>query len=231
MPDSTAIAWSHCPPTPWHWLQLREPLLAVAYQPWLLGPLLGLLVWLIARRPLPVVVAMLLIAVLYSPIGTTCLSAWMQGQLPPSVPAASQPVAVLLGRGPQIAAVTTAEASRLVRDHVAVAVYVSGDAFATAQALQRQGVPAPLIAGDSCARTTWENATRTATWLRRHHPGAPVALITDPWQLPRAGAAFRRQGLVVLPIAVEPVLSPGQRNRLALRETAATLLYGVQGRL
>jgi uncharacterized SAM-binding protein YcdF (DUF218 family) len=56
-------------------------------------------------------------------------------------------------------------------------------------------------------------------------------LITDPWQLPRATAAFRRQGLVVLPIAVEPPLSAGQRNRLALRETAATLLYGLQGRL
>ena len=60
MPYSTAIAWSHCPPAPWLWLQLREPLLAVGYQPWLLGPLLGLLVWWIARRPLPVVVAMLL---------------------------------------------------------------------------------------------------------------------------------------------------------------------------
>ena len=94
-----------------------------------------------------------------------------------------------------------------------------------------RGLPAPLIAGDSCARTTWENATRTATWLRRHHPGAPVALITDPWQLPCATAAFRRQGLVVLPIAVEPLLSSDQRNRLALRETAATLLYGLQGRL
>ena len=58
-----------------------------------------------------------------------------------------------------------------------------------------------------------------------------MALITDPWQLPRATAAFRRQGLVVLPIAVEPPLSAGQRNRLALRETAATLLYGLQGRL
>ena len=150
MPDSTAIAWSHCPPAPWLWLQLREPLLAVGYQPWLLGPLLGLLVWWIARRPLPVVVAMVFIAVLYSPIGTTALSAWLQGQLPPSVPAALQPVAVLLGRGPQIAAATT---------------------------------------------------------------------------------AFRRQGLVVLPIAVEPPLSAGQRNRLALRETAATLLYGLQGRL
>jgi len=58
-----------------------------------------------------------------------------------------------------------------------------------------------------------------------------VALITDLWQLPRAITAFRRKGLVVLPIAVEPPLSPSQRNRLALRDTAATVLYGLQGRM
>ena len=72
---------------------------------------MGLLVWWIAHRPLLVVVV--LISVPYSPIGTTALSAWLQGPLPPSGPAASQPVAVLMGRGPQIAAATTAEASRL----------------------------------------------------------------------------------------------------------------------
>ena len=87
-----------------------------------------------------------------------------------------------------------------------------------------------LVSGDSCARTTWENATHTAAWLRKHHPGAPVLLITDPWQLSRATAAFRRQGLQVNPLAAAPVLGPTERNRLALRETAATLLYRLQGR-
>ena len=74
------------------------------------------------------------------------------------------------------------------------------------------------MSGD--ARTTWENATRTAAWLRQHHPGASlpaVLLITDPWQLPRAARAFARQGLQVHP--------------LALRESAATLLYRLQGRM
>lgn len=91
-------------------------------------------------------------------------------------------------------------------------------------------MPSARIAGDSCARTTWENATRTADWLLHHHPGSPVLLITDPWQLPRATAAFRRQGLTVQPIPVEPGLTATQRNRLALRETAGTLLYRLQGR-
>ena len=48
----------------------------------------------------------------------------------------------------------------------APAVNVSGDAISTAHALERQGVPSARIAGDSCARTIWENATRTVDLLR-----------------------------------------------------------------
>jgi len=57
-----------------------------------------------------------------------------------------------------------------------------------------------------------------------------VVLITDPWQLLRASAAFRRQGLQVHPLPAEPSFSSGQRNRIALRETAGTVLYALQGR-
>ena len=137
---------------------------------------------------------------------------------------------VLLGRGPPVAEATTALAAVVMRRGGAPAVYVSGDAISTAHALERQGVHSARIAGDSCARTTWENATRSADWLRHHHPGSPVLLITDPWQLPRATAVFRRQGLVVEPIPADPELSSTERNRLALRETAGTLLYKLQGR-
>ena len=80
------------------------------------------------------------------------------------------------------AAGTTAEASRLVHDHAAVAVYVSADAFPTAQALQRQVVPATP---------------------------AP------PGRTPLAA----------------PIGCAGQRNRLALRETTATVRYLLQGRM
>ncbi|MEA5423750.1 YdcF family protein [Synechococcus sp. CCY9202] len=113
----------------------------------------------------------------------------------------------------------------------ALAVYVSGDSRSTAERLLLLGVAPALVVGDSCARTTWENATRTAAWLRQHHPGAPVLLITDPWQLPRATRAFARQGLQVHPLAAEPALTPQEHNRLALREAAATLLYRLQGRI
>ena len=92
-------------------------------------------------------------------------------------------------------------------------------------------MPPELVAGDSCARTTWESVTLTTLWLQSHHPGAAVLLISDPWQLPRATAAFRRQGVVVEPISAEPLLNASRRNRLVLRETLGTVLYRLQGRM
>ncbi|MEA5423737.1 hypothetical protein [Synechococcus sp. CCY9202] len=80
---------------------------------------------------------------------------------------------------------------------------MSGDARSTAERLVQLGVAPSRIAGDSCARTTWENATR----------------------------AFARQGLQVHPLAAETPLTAPERNRLALREAAATLLYRLQGRM
>ena len=115
--------------------------------------------------------------------------------------------------------------------HKAQAVYVSGDSRSTAQLVVDAGGPAERVAGDSCARTTWENATLTSSWVQAHHPGAPVLFLTDPWQLPRAAHAFAHQGLRVLPLAVSPRLSRHERNRLALRETAGTLLYRLLGRM
>ena len=111
------------------------------------------------------------------------------------------------------------------------AIYISGDLRSTAKLVVDAGAPAGRVAGDSCARTTWENAILTSVWMQSHHPGAQVVLITDPWQLPRASHAFARQGLNVLPLAVSPRLSNRERNRLALRETAGTLLYRLQGRM
>ena len=222
------------------WLQLREPLLQLLYQPWLVLPLLGWITWRLSS-PLPalersaaVLLPVLCVALLYSPLGTAGLTAWLQRQLPPSpdpAPPEHPPaVVVLLGRGAKLAEATTAFAAAVVRRGGASAVYVSGDATSTAHALERKGVASAQIAGDSCARTTWENATRTADWLRHHHLGSSVLLITDPWQLPRATAAFRRQGLTVRPIPAEHSLTATQRNRLALRETAGSLLYKLQGR-
>jgi uncharacterized SAM-binding protein YcdF (DUF218 family) len=174
---------------------------------------------------------MVVLGFLYSPISTAVLSQWLDRQRPMAT-ALPTSVAVLVGRGPQIAQATTTLAARLQRDGLVEQVYVSGDSRATADQLLRLGVPSGEVFGDDCARTTWENATRTASWLRQRQPPVlAITLITDRWQLPRAALAFQRQGLAVRPLAPPLTMSASEQNHLALRETAATLLYRLQGRL
>ena len=246
------MVWTSCTPDPLSWFQLREPLLHVLNTPWLLLPGFSILsIGIFAALRIGLIRAsvfsaslVVLVSGIYSPFATKLLTAWLTTQLPPpqsisAGPTQQPPVVVLVGRGAQIAVGTTAVAALVVRDRPVLAVYVSGDSPSTAQALIRQGVPTQLVAGDSCARTTWENATFTAAWIRKQHllkhtadaQLPPVVLITDAWQLPRAAQAFSRQGLVVFPIAVAPVLTANQQNRLALRETAATILYRLQARI
>lgn len=234
------IDWTICTPDPLPWIGLREALLYVLLRPLLLVSLVaGLLVVLSLAlrrwsRCLIVIIGVLLVNAIYSPLATEWLSGWLTSQLPAPVELledAPLPVAVLVGRGPKIAKATSREAARLLKQHRVQAVYVSGDQRSTAQRVVDAGAPSERVAGDSCARTTWENATRTNTWLQSHHPGAPVLLLTDPWQLPRAAHAFAHQGLRVLPLAVSPKLSSHERNRLALRETAGSLLYRLLGRM
>jgi uncharacterized SAM-binding protein YcdF (DUF218 family) len=234
------MQWTACPPAPLAWFSLRDALFSLLRSPALLVPLLGLLAAALAwRLQLPrrallalALLAPLAFAAIYTPLATALLTRWLHTQLPSSpAPTTVLPVVVIVGRDPPIATATTQAAATRLRQGQAVAVYVSGDARSTAERLLELGVAPALVAGDSCARTTWENATRTAAWLRQHHPGAPVLLITDPWQLPRATRAFARQGLQVHPLAAEPPLTAPERNRLALREAAATLLYRLQGRM
>jgi len=70
-----------------------------------------------------------------------------------------------------------------------------------------------------------------------HHGTGPFSLATATTTCaavqhqPRAARAFSRQGLQVQPLTAESQLSATDRNRLALRETAATPLYRLQGRM
>jgi uncharacterized SAM-binding protein YcdF (DUF218 family) len=238
------VDWTHCPTGPLAWFSVRDLLLHGVTTPAVLLPLVaGLIVLTCAAagiawawRALLAGLAVLLASLLYSPLATAALSAWLASQIPASPsPSPGPALAVLVGRGPEIAAATTARAAGLLSQGRVQQIYVSGDTPATAERLLQLGVPPGRISGDSCARTTWENATVTGTWIRQHNPASSrpaIVLITDPWQLPRASRAFLRQQLVVFPVAVEPNnLKPAQRNYLALRESAATLLYGLQGRL
>jgi uncharacterized SAM-binding protein YcdF (DUF218 family) len=207
----------------------------------LLLPLLAGLLWISissvpltrSRRAWVVGAALLCVSLLYTPIGTSLLSTCLLLQMPRPTTAPPS-VAVLVGRGSGMAQTTTTLAADLERWGVIHSFYVSGDQRATAERLVALGVPPAVVEGDDCARTTWENATRTTAWLREQNPGAPlpaIILITDPWQLPRASLAFQRQGVAVIPMAASmDHLSAREQNRLVLRETAAFLLYRLQGR-
>ena len=180
-PIPPVIDWCTCPPAPLAWIPLRELLLGLVHTPALLLPLTAALG--------------LALSAVYSDLATALLSGWLQSQLPAAPSFAPAAVVVLLGRGDAIAAAGTETAAQRLRQGQAVAAYVSGDARPTTERLVQLGIAPSRIAGDSCARTTWENATLTAAWLGQQHPGAPVLLITDPWQLPLAAAALIPRGV------------------------------------
>lgn len=237
------VDWTSCPAAPMAWFSLRDTLLHLLSTPVLFLPLVAILALLLCHAaglgwPLRALLsgfAAAFVSLLYSPLTTAGLSAWLSSQLPgPPPPAPGPTLAVLVGRGFDISPATTALAARMLHQGRVQRIYVSGDAPATAQRLLQLGVPPERISGDSCARTTWENATVTSAWILDHYTLAnrpAIVLITDPWQLPRASRAFQVQKLAVNPVAADPGLSPRERNRLALRESAATLLYRLQGRM
>lgn len=232
--------WRHCPSAPLRWIDLREFLLSILNSPPLFLPFLAFVIALLAytlrlSRLWTFALSLtfpLVASLIYTPFATSLLTTWLMQQVPHPLSRSTEvPVVVLVGRGHAIAAATTSTAAALLHEGKAQDIYVSGDSISTAQRLFQLGVSPGRISGDSCARTTWENARLTSIWLRQHHPEAPVLLVTDPWQLSRAARAFQNRGLTVMAVSSEPDLSAAQKNRLALRETAATLLYSLQGRI
>ena len=67
-----------------------------------------------------------------------------------------------------------------LREGEASAVYVYRDQRATTERLLKLGVAPSRVAGESCARTTWENATVTSAWLLQHHPAPAVPFSARP---------------------------------------------------
>ena len=223
------------------WFSIREGLLRVVYTPaiflFVIGIVSSVACWhLPFSRRIQLVLSLLitlLFSSIYSSPATSLLTYFLANQLPESTVFNTNilPVIVVVGRGPIVAAATTEAAALLFNQHQAQAVYISGDIPQTREFLLQLGVPSRFITLDSSAATTWENATFTSAWLSRHYPGAPVIVITDPWQLARAARAFSYQGLSVIGLSAMPEMSERSRNHFALRETIAYILYYFQGRM
>jgi uncharacterized SAM-binding protein YcdF (DUF218 family) len=223
------------------WISTRENFLGILLSPstflLLIGIFSSFLCWhLPFTRKSQLVLSLLiplLISSIYSPAATSLFTYFLENQVPETTPFETNisPVIVLVGRGPIVAAATTEAAAQLFNQHKAQAVYISGDVPQTRELLMQQGVPSGFITLDSSATTTWENASFTSAWLSNHYPGAPVILITDPWQLARAARAFSFQGLSVIGLSAMPEMSERSRNHFALRETLAYILYWFQARI
>jgi uncharacterized SAM-binding protein YcdF (DUF218 family) len=65
-------------------------------------------------------------------------------------------------------------------------------------ALEREGVPEDAIWMEGGSRSTYENAVYSARMLRGRGINR-IVLVTEAIHMPRAAAAFRRQGLEVVP--------------------------------
>ena len=201
------MQWTACPPAPLAWFSLRELLLGLVHSPALLLPLaaaLGLALawwWQLSRAGTTALALLLPLAL--SAIYSPPATALLSGWLQSQLPAApsSAPAAVVVLLGRGPAIAAATTSSAAVQ-------------------LRRDPSLPTYVSGD--ARSTAERLVQL---------GVPVLLITDPWQLPRASRAFARQGLKVHPLAAEPPLTAPERNRLALREAAASLLYRLQGRM
>lgn len=223
------------------WFSIRESLLRVVYTPalflFVIGIFSSVACWQLPfTRRIQLVLSLLitlLFSSIYSPPATSLFTYFLENQLPESTVVNSNilPVIVVVGRGPIVAAATTEAAAHLFNQHKAQAVYISGDIPQTREFLLQLGVPSRFITLDSSATTTWENATFTSAWLSKHYPGAPVIVVTDPWQLARAARAFSYQGLSVIGLPAMPEMSERSRNHFALRESLAYILYYFQARM
>lgn len=98
---------------------------------------------------------------------------------------------------------------QLFRDARANVVLLSGDdqAQRMARALLRQGVPPDALRTEHASTNTHENALFSAAMLKREKL-LRILLVTSTTHMPRAAAAFAKQGLDVIPAPAYDAVHP-----------------------
>lgn len=151
------------------------------------------------------------------------------------VPAdASADAIVVLGRGPDHTQRRTEAAIELWQDGKAPHVFISGilDAPIMIESAMDRGVPAVSISGESCSRSTWENAFYSEMLMPEQVSSLPqptILLVTDDLHIARATLIFRSFGFQVIPYPVKADFSMWRQH--IFREFFVLIYYAVTGRL
>ncbi|UFP93623.1 YdcF family protein [Gloeobacter morelensis] len=141
---------------------------------------------------------------------------------------------VVLGRGERLRRTRVELAARLWRAGRAPRIFISGrhDADAMVADLRRMGLPAKVVAGEECSRTTQENAEFTARLLK---PAGvrTLLLVTDAPHMLRSLRTFKEAGFnsaaVTSPFPEE--LSELRERLIVVREYLGLLTYRWLGRI
>jgi uncharacterized SAM-binding protein YcdF (DUF218 family) len=140
---------------------------------------------------------------------------------------------VVLGRGGELRPQRVEAALNLWRRDRAPLIFASGrgDGKEIVEALEQQGIPQSAVNGESCSRTTEENAQYTASLLKPQGV-QKILLITDPPHMLRSLLTFRSFGFRVIPhpSAIPPSVDDGRLRFLLVREWIGLFGYGLRGR-
>lgn len=117
------------------------------------------------------------------------------------------------------------------------------EAEGMAHALRLSGIPRNAMILENDSRTTYENAILTESQLKEHNIRT-VLLVTSALHMPRAMAAFRKQGVTAIPAPSQPQIvlpasphispwRPDERafdaSRSIIKEYTGLFLYWVRG--
>jgi uncharacterized SAM-binding protein YcdF (DUF218 family) len=107
-----------------------------------------------------------------------------------------------------------------------VVLLSGGDqAQSMAKGLRQQGVPADALLIESTSANTHENAAFSAVMLKREKR-LRILLVTSAFHMPRAAAAFTKQGLLVIPAPAYDPVYPSWEARPWWPKRAALRLSG-----
>lgn len=149
-------------------------------------------------------------------------------------PNAAADAIVVLGRGPNQTQARTDEAIKLWQNGQAPHIFISGilDAPIIIDVATDKGIPPIHISGESCSRSTWENAFYSAMLMPKQRLAAEkptILLITDDLHIARATLIFRSFGFEVIPHPVRADFSLWRDH--IFREFFVLAYYAASGRL